>query len=257
MTANNLLIRKRDLCENPTTRVPVCLCLDTSGSMDAVRGEARPTGQTTVRDGRSWNVVTGGTTLLDELTAGVKLFYQSVLEDEIARASAEVCVVTFDDQARCVTDFSNIYRQDPAPAFRTGNNTAMGEGVNLALDLLERRKRELAGAGVDYYQPWLVLMTDGVPNGGAEAMERAVDRVSEAVAQRKLTVFPIAVGGGADQSALSRFAVGQEVLRLDGLQFRRFFVWLSQSVVRASQSMGQPITLDLRDAVGSWDSLND
>ena len=31
---NNNLLRKEDLVNNPTTRVPVCLCLDTSGSMD-------------------------------------------------------------------------------------------------------------------------------------------------------------------------------------------------------------------------------
>ena len=31
---NNLLVRLEDLINNPTARVPVCLCLDTSGSMD-------------------------------------------------------------------------------------------------------------------------------------------------------------------------------------------------------------------------------
>ena len=28
---NNMLLRVQDLVENPTARVPICLCLDTSG----------------------------------------------------------------------------------------------------------------------------------------------------------------------------------------------------------------------------------
>ena len=30
---NNALIRLQDLVDNPTTRVPICICLDTSASM--------------------------------------------------------------------------------------------------------------------------------------------------------------------------------------------------------------------------------
>ena len=31
---DNNLLRREDLVNNPTARVPVCLCLDISGSMD-------------------------------------------------------------------------------------------------------------------------------------------------------------------------------------------------------------------------------
>lgn len=256
MSTSNLLIRRKDLSDNPTTRVPVCLCLDTSGSMDCVEGEAQKTGRTIWRDGKEWNVVTGGTTRLDELTKGVVKFYEAVSKDEVAEASAEICIVTFDDTAKCIEDFANIYRQNKNPSFCTGDNTAMGEGVNMAMDLLEQRKQEYAKAGVDYYQPWLVLMTDGIPNGNRQELDRAISRVSTAVHERKLTVFPIAVGANADKSTLGRFSPGQTVLNLSGMEFEKFFAWLSQSVVRASQSMGEPITLDLGD-VGKWDTLDD
>lgn len=255
MSTSNLLIRRKDLSDNPTTRVPVCLCLDTSASMDCVEGAARQTGETVWRDGRKWNVVADGTTRLDELTSGVVKFYEAVSRDEIAEASAEICIVTFDDTARCIEDFANIYRQNKSPSFELGNNTAMGEGVNLAMDLLEERKKEYANAGVDYYQPWLVLMTDGTPNGDSQELERAIERVSTAVRDRRLTVFPIAVGVSADKSTLSRFCPGQTVLNLSGTEFEKFFAWLSHSVVKASQSMGEPITLDLGD-IGKWDSLD-
>jgi uncharacterized protein YegL len=254
MSSSNLLIRRKDLNENPTPRCAVALCLDTSGSMNCVDGTATPTGQTIWKDGKCWNIVSDGVTRLEELTKGVVAFYKSISEDEIAEASAEVCIVTFDDTAKCIEDFANIYRQNQTPSFRTGNRTAMGEGVNLALDLLERRKQEYANAGVDYYQPWLVLMTDGMPNGDPKELERAITRVSEAVNNRKLTVFPIAIGAGADTATLSRFAPKQQVLKLTGLDFQKFFAWLSASVVRTAQSNGEPVMLDLGD-VGKWDTL--
>lgn len=253
--ASNLLIRLEDLTTNPTPRVPVCLCLDTSGSMNAVEGEATRTGRTTIVDGKEWNVVTGGTTRIQLLTRGVTKFYEAIRSDEIAEASAEISIVSFDDTARCLEDFANIYRQDQNPTFKTGNLTAMGEGVNLAMDMLEQRKKEYADAGVDYYQPWLVLMTDGSPNGDRNELERAIARVSEAVKAKKLTVFALAVGSGADKRVLSRFTPGQEPLQLNGIEFEKFFAWLSQSVVRASQSMGEPITLDLTDVKKGWDTL--
>ncbi len=39
----------------------------------------------------------------------------------------------------------------------------MGAGVEQALNILEKRKAEYSSKGVDYYQPWMVLMTDGYP----------------------------------------------------------------------------------------------
>ncbi|MBQ9082168.1 MAG: VWA domain-containing protein [Clostridia bacterium] len=255
MSTSNLLIRRKDLNENPTTRCAVSLCLDTSGSMNCVEGEAKTTGRTVWIDGKQWNVVSDGTTRLEELTKGVREFYKSISSDEVAEASAEICIVTFDDTARCIEDFANIYRQNQSPVFRTGNNTAMGEGVNLALDLLERRKQEYVSAGVDYYQPWLVLMTDGAPNGDPNELERAITRTAEAVRNRKLTVFPIAVGASADTDTLSRFAPGQRVLKLSGLDFPKFFQWLSASVATVSQTNFEPITLDLSE-VGKWDTLD-
>ena len=107
---NNMLLRIEDLVNNPTPRVPICLCLDTSGSMGAVEGECVETGETIYEDGRTWNVVTGGTSRIDELQKGVEQFYKAIREDEIAVYSAEICIVTFDNKATCVLDFANIER---------------------------------------------------------------------------------------------------------------------------------------------------
>ena len=251
----NMLLRIEDLVNNPTPRVPICLCLDTSGSMDAIQGECTLTGETIFKDGRTWNVATGGTTRIAELQKGLEAFYSAIRDDEIAVYSAEICIVTFDSKAACVMDFANIERQTELPTLTTNGDTAMGEGVNLALDLLEKRKQEYKDKGVDYYQPWLVLMTDGVPNGSVSELDRAVCRTVEMVNNKKLTVFPIAIGNESDISALARFSPRRPPLKLQGLKFQEFFAWLSKSVSKTSQSTpGETVKLDL-EGIKGWAEL--
>ena len=203
-------IQVDDLIDNPTTRVPVVLCLDTSLSM---RGER-----------------------IDELNAGVKDFFQSVLSDEIAKYAVELCIVSFSTQATKILDFANIERQKDS--FKSLNlvasgYTAMGAAVNLSLDLLEARKREYRDKGVDYWQPWLVLMTDGQPTDDVtSATKRTVDLVNN----KKLTIFPIAIGDGANMQILRQFSPKRSPLKLKGLMFSEFFTWLSISLKITSQS---------------------
>ena len=82
---DNYLIRLEDLVNNPTPRVPICLCLDTSGSMAAVEGACETTGETIYQDGRTWNIATGGIRRVDELQKGVEKFYEAIREDEVAQ----------------------------------------------------------------------------------------------------------------------------------------------------------------------------
>ena len=253
---NNAFLRIEDLVTNPTPRVPICLCLDTSGSMQAVEeGSYVSTGKKEVIDGEEWEIVTGGTSRLDELQKGIQLFYDAINEDEVAVYSAEICVVTFDDTAKCLVDFSNINRQS-VPKLQTANKTSLGEGVTLALDLLEKRKREYQEKGVDYYQPWLVLMTDGIPNGNASILRDSIERTVSLVKNKKLTIFPIGIGKDADMSVLQQFSPNRTPLRLQGLKFKEFFEWLSKSVSRTSNSVpGESVPLDV-DGLKGWASLD-
>ena len=252
------LLRLEDLVNNPTARVPVCLCLDTSGSMSrVVGGTTQRTGQQIYRDGQMWDVVTGGITAIDELTDGIKAFYQELEEDEVAQYSAEICVVTFGGSVpKLIVDFDTIDRQPEFPRLIADGETPMGEAVNLALDCLEKRKNEYRDKGVDYYQPWLVLMTDGTPVGSdPQELERAITRTVKLINDRKLTIFPIGIGNEADMDTLKRFSPNRTPLHLKGMRFKEFFRWLSQSVSRTSMSMpGEKIKLDL-NGISGWGEL--
>ena len=225
---NYNMMNDDDMVTNPTTRVPVCLCLDVSGSM---RGMP-----------------------IDELNEGVRLFYEAIRSDETALYSAEVSVVTFGGGVECKADFSTLENQPNAPHFYADGGTPMGEAVNMALDMLEERKKKYREHGVDYYQPWLVLMTDGAPNGSEAELGRAAQRTCDMVNNRKLTVFPIGVGRDADMNVLESFSPKRVPLKLRGLKFREFFEWLSQSVSMTSQSISGEAVM-LSDIQG-WATLS-
>ncbi len=226
---NDNLLNLEDLENNPSSRVPVCLVLDTSGSME---GDS-----------------------INELNEGVRLFYDAVRSDETALYAAEISVVTFGGHASCQAGFSTLEHQSEAPQFYAGGGTPMGEAMNMALDMLEKRKGEYKASGVDYYQPWIVLMTDGMPNGSPAELSRSIQRTCDMINDRKLTIFPIGIGEDADMDVLARFSPKRSPLKLQGLNFKEFFAWLSKSVSKVSQSTpGDKVQLDV-DGIKGWAEL--
>ncbi|GMB92793.1 VWA domain-containing protein [Helicobacter bizzozeronii] len=215
-----------ELADNPTKRVPVCLCLDTSGSM-----EGDP---------------------IEQLNGGVELFYKEVNDHPVARQAADVCIVTFGDNGvSLVQDFQSI-RDESAPRFSASGGTPMGEAVNRGLDRLEERKQEYKDSGTEYFQPWLVIISDGAPT---DDISSACKRTSDMAKSKKLTIFPIIVEDG-DASILRQFSPPplRPPVKLKDLEFKEFFRWLAQSVVRVSQSRpGEKVTLP---DMSEWAEMN-
>jgi uncharacterized protein YegL len=214
------------LIENPAKRVPVCLCLDVSGSMS---GEP-----------------------INELNLGIAEFYKAIQDDDAARVSAEIAIVTFDDNAKVFDDFSTIEGK-VVPTLSAGGATNMGAGVKKALEILEQRKRAYKAAGTDYFQPWLIIMSDGGPTD-SEYIE-AQNLVKNLESSKRLAVFPIAIGAAADRKVLSNFSNKKDAIKLQGLKFKEFFEWLSMSVSTVSNSKpNEVIVLDV-NAIKNWGDL--
>jgi uncharacterized protein YegL len=185
---------------------------------------------------------------IEELNKGVKLFMEAILEDEMTRFSADISIVTFGQIVEEELKFGSIEEQE-TPTFYAGGLTPMGEAMLTSVELLDNRKKEYQKAGVDYFQPWLVIMSDGAPTDLVET-EAAIKIVSKLYNDKKLILFPIGIGDRADMNKLSQF--GRPAAKLNGLKFKEFFEWLSQSVSIVSQSSpGETITLD-EDGIKSW-----
>lgn len=193
-------LRMEELTENPSARVPVCLALDTSGSMMGSRIQA--------------------------LRAAFQTFIQAVKEDELASISVETAVVTFGGHVKKVQDFVGIERQE-VPVLEAAGGTPMGEAIHVCLEILDQAKRVYSEVGVDYYQPWLVLMTDGA---ATDDISEAVQKCHRLIKNRKLTLFPIVIGddrGGYD--TLSTISPFLTPLRIHETNIAQFFKWLAKS----------------------------
>jgi len=213
-TSPILTIRQKDLIDNPSARLPVALLLDTSGSM--------------LTEDR-----------IGELNKGIIHFFNSVLEDEITKYSVELSIITFGRIVKKV-DFANIEKKVtkfkknmPIKGDNPKDGTQMGEAVEISVKILNDRKNEYNIAGIEYYQPWIVLMTDGQPT---DNITLSSSLTSEMVKANKLSFFPIAIGYGANLAELSRFSPKRQPLRLKGLNFREFFEWLMKSAKNTSLS---------------------
>ncbi len=194
-----------EFVDNPEPRCPVILLCDTSGSMSGAP--------------------------IDALNTGLAAFREEVSMDEQASLRVEVAMVTF-GPVRLAQDFATIDNLTP-PRLIADGVTPMGEAINYALDLLEDRKEIYKNNGIQYYRPWVFLITDGAPT---DIWHIAAQRVSQAERERRLLFFAVGVEG-ADMNTLRQITPSERPpVLLDGLDFKSMFQWLSTSMKRVSSS---------------------
>lgn len=203
------------LAENPDPRAPCLLLLDTSASMG---GEP-----------------------IRALNEGLRVFQQDLMQDELARRRVEIALLTFGaGGVREVQNFITVDQWRP-PELQAGGSTPMGLALERGLDLLRARKDMYREAGLQYFRPWLFLITDGEPTDQYTEAARLV-RQEDSVSG--LTFFVV----GVERANMDRLAEiaspGRPPLKLRGLQFAELFLWLSQSQQRVSHSrVGEQLAL--------------
>jgi uncharacterized protein YegL len=202
-----------EFVQNPENRCPVILLLDTSGSMI---GEA-----------------------MNALNQGVNLFKENIQADTKASLSVEVALITF-GPVKLVQDFVTIDQFTP-PTLVADGVTPMGEAIEYALDLLTKRKAVYQENGIQYYRPWIFMITDGAPT---DPWQDAAARIHQGEADRKFCFFSVAVEG-ADLKTLAQIAPSDRPpVLLNGLDFQSLFVWLSKSMKRVSSGkVGEAVEL--------------
>jgi len=220
----NLNNQDYDLIENPTPRCPCMLVLDVSGSMS---GEP-----------------------ISLLSKGVNQFIQEVCQDDFARFAVEVGIITFGSKVDEVTPIQSILGLN-IPVFSAMGRTPMGEAVSKAIEVLEIRKKQYQKHGVPYYQPWIILMTDGEPT---DEYSRAASLVRELAEDKKMLVFGIGIGDHCNLNKLGEFCPADRPPKpLAQYKFKEFFEWLAQSMAKVSVST--PGTHFELPSTKGWDSI--
>lgn len=198
-----------DLATNPEHRCPSVLILDISGSM---QGEP-----------------------IKQLQEGVAVYRDSLFGDGLARKRVEVAIVTFGGVVEVVQSFTTA-ENFTAPALASRGDTPMGEAVVTALKILADRKVEYKNAGIQYYRPWVFLLTDGGPtDANSHHWSEAKDLIKQGEDGKKFSFFCAGVEG-ADMERLTELNPARAPLKLHGLEFKKMFQWLSSSQQSVSRS---------------------
>jgi uncharacterized protein YegL len=173
-----------------------------------------------------------------QLNEGLRIFKDDVMSDDLARKRVEVAVVTFGGATQVVHDFTSIETFDPR-SFRADGGTPMGGAITEAVEMIRRRKQEYRDAGIDYYRPWIFLVTDGEPTDmrpGDGTWERVVRTVHQGEADKEFLFFAVGVEP-ADMDTLAMIAPPERPpMRLRPGRFAEMFAWLSASQRRVSAS---------------------
>lgn len=226
-----------EFADNPEPRCACVLLLDTSESMSIPVAPAETLGEKAdIIDGVQTYTFSGTHELLipmEELSDGIKTFKSGLESDSLASIRVETAIVTFDSDVRVLQDFATVDSLT-TPDLHARGQTSTASAVNRALDMIEARKRKYREAGVSYYRPWIIMITDGASTDSKRQMLEASKRVHRAEESNQLAFFSVGVGG-ADMDELNRMGPRRAV-PLNGLAFREFFLWLSSSMTRVSAS---------------------
>lgn len=214
-----------DFVDNPEPRCPVVLLLDNSASMSGPK--------------------------IDALNEGLRVFQEELSADSLAMKRVEVGIITF-GPVKVQSDFT-VATNFIAPHLAVEGNTPMGEAIVSAIDLLRARKERYRANGIQFYRPWIFMITDGAPT---DDTREATRRISEGEAKKEFVFYSVAVEG-ADMDRLRQLCVRAAPLMLKGLSFRELFVWLSNSLGSVSRSNpGEAIALSNPTAPDGWATID-
>lgn len=200
--------------ENVFKRLPVALCLDTSGSMHEY---------------------------ISDLNEAVKRFYEQLKGHPRAKKSVETIVVQFgngkDRGVDVVSPFTEI-EHAKIPRLSANGDTPMGAAIERCLALLADRKQGYKNAGIDYYQPIFVLMTDGT---ATDSTDNASILLREQVHNTRLAVVSVAFGFSANRQAIEDITGTQPIAFNDSTVFLELFKWLGKSAEAGGETLQQDL----------------
>ena len=209
-----LIIDEGDLAFNNTRRVPTVLCIDKSESMG--------------RDNK-----------LELLNKAIKEFYTELRSDPLTKYAIDISIIEFDDEVPKNLYFQSIREGDIPQVTNPCGQTHLAEAIDTGITILETVKEKYKATGIGYYQPWLVVLSDGHSEGETEEyIEKVAQRSRSLEKQRKLTVIPGFIGNASEQTLaeFSKFSALNEAQSFDATQLTHFFKWFSQSLSTVANS---------------------
>ena len=199
-----------DYSTNPNQRTPCVLVLDASASME----EEGPDGKTAIA----------------ALNEGLRALEGHLRADDTALTRVQLAIVRVGgppNDADILMDWTDAANFS-AFELGSGGTTPLGQGLQIALDLVEDGKSALRSNGISYTRPWMMVISDGYPTD-TDVWEQAAADCRQAEADKEVKIYPIAVEG-ADLDTLAEISAEESPIGLQDIKFDELFKWLSNSL---------------------------
>lgn len=193
-----------------------------------------------------------------QLNEGLNFFKEDILQDDLARKRVDLAIITFGEGVNVVQNFASV-EETPEMNLTAEGLTPMGYALNTAMDLIEQRKNEYKTKGVDYYRPWIFMITDGEPTDmkpDDPMWKSVVSRIHEGEAGKKFLFFAVGVEPANMQILKDLSPQSRTPIKLKKDRFREMFSWLSKSTKKTSASkVGDVVPLDSPVGPEGWGEI--
>ena len=167
--------------------------------------------------------------------------YNLRYERELYKAHDDECHSTSSILTRNYGRRSLNLRYEILRPFRplvAGGRTPLGASVELALDLLQKRREYYRSAGIEHYKPIMMIMSDGQPTEVESVVYNAAQRCSDMVITEGLKVLPIGVGDSARLDILDMFSPNVKAKCITNMDvFVKLFEMLSVSMSQSDNTV--------------------
>lgn len=202
------LAQKRELFSNPATMLLLTVCVDCSFSM---RQKQR----------------------LDRVLEGLEIMRQEIRKNKSVAQSVEICIISYGgDRAVVETDFVSVSRLT-IPRLKASGSTPLGQAAMAAQACIQARMNSYSSIGNSCFKPRLIFIGDG----DATDEERIPD-AARRLGELDCSVLCITVGeeDSLECSSLLELSPQKKVYYLQDINFKKFFMELSASVMATSKS---------------------
>lgn len=256
---------------NGEARIPICFCIDTSESMRFVTNRREELlyieNTSSTVDGIA-NVVEvkalPGVTLhyrIEEVKRVILQMIDRIKYDTRLANAAVVSIITFDEYADCIVEFSDVSRisEKMIGGIRTGRDiTNASRGIRMSLERLDQFRRLNSSAGNESYKPVLVFISDGKVNNDPNALVVG-NEVRERSENGNLNVIPIGIGNDIDETWMRRLSKESHVYHMEHEdEFDKVFEIITSRIARTTMvlSVDEHISEDGQDIEVEEDVTN-
>jgi uncharacterized protein YegL len=173
---------------------------------------------------------------INELNNGLQDFYNSVYNSNAAAERLEICLITFGSEVKCVQEPAKV-DDFKMPRLYADGTTKLVDGIKLAIKQVEMRKEYYKKNSPQYSRPMIIVMTDGEPDADQDVASLC-QLITNDMLQKKYTLHVIGTSD-CNYNKIAYFCPKEMIYPLNGLNYSRFFKWLSNSISKGGLNDGE------------------